>query len=368
MVHHIPLANPDIKALAGGIPKSFQLGSLNIYPNVLLSSMHGVTDLSFRRLITYITGGRTGTLVTEFISASELLKKNPKSLEQMRFDSNQKPFGIQIYGGEPDEMYGAAQMAEAAGADYVEINSGCPAPRVVRKQCGSGLLKDLNHFREVVASVVKAVSLPVSVKVRIGYFNSQINVLEANHIATEEGAKCFIIHGRTREQGYKGFADWNVIEKTARQSGIPVVGNGDVLSLEDAVVRLNQHGVQGVSLGRGAMHNPFLFSQVLDLYEGREVEEPSSSILKDMFLKYHEFLLEDFKKPQKSLGRLKQLAARVLKGFPQCIEPRNQVLRSESVENFFSRLDDFFANYPVDVKRALQEIKNLNGRPTNEVE
>ena len=309
---------------ASKVPHSFDLGNLSIFPNVYLSSMHGVTDLPFRRLISYITQNQTGILTSEFVAANEILQNNPRALKQMKFCSSQSPFSIQIYGGDPKQMGEAAKVAAHKGAQFVEINSGCPAPKVVSKQCGSGLLLDLGHFRSVVRSVVQSVSVPVSVKVRVGYYNSKINVLDSLKIAEEEGLSLFVIHGRTREQGYKGFADWNLIGKVKKVASIPIIGNGDVLSVENAVEKLNTYGVDGVSVGRGALHNPWIFREVLDVYAGKEVREPHAEEQYNLFSQYKEFLLEETPVEKLALGRLKQLAARVLKTYSNSKDQRKK--------------------------------------------
>lgn len=330
--------------------------------------MHGVTDHPFRRLISYITQNQTGILTSEFVSANEILQNNPRALKQMKFCVDQSPFSIQIYGGDPKQMGEAAKVAVDKGAQFVEINSGCPAPKVVSKQCGSGLLLDLEHFRSVVSSVAQSVSVPVSVKVRVGYYNSEINVLDSLKVAEEEGLSLFVIHGRTREQGYKGFADWDLIGKAKEQAHIPVVGNGDVLSVEDAVEKLHTYGVDGVSVGRGALHNPWLFREVLDIYAGKEAQEPTAKEQYTLFSRYKEFLLEETPVEKLALGRLKQLSARVLKTYSDSKDQRKAVLRSPSIQDFFGNLEDYFSKIDPAQGRILAEIQDLNGNETNQVE
>ena len=324
------------------ILKPIVIKGLNIFPNIYLSSMHGVTDYSFRRLISHLTEGKTGLLTSEFTSASELKKNSRKALKQLKFDTQQNPFCMQIYGGEPISMAYASQLAEQKGASLIEINSGCPSPQVVRRQCGSGLLLDLNHFKEIVQAVVKATTLPVSVKVRIGFFDDQINVYESQKIAQEEGAKLFVIHGRTKEQGYSGFANWEVIHKVKQQSLIPIVGNGDVTSLSEALNKLNTYQVDGVSIGRGAIYNPWIFKQVNEYIKGKPLFLPSYEDQINLLNIYKNYLLEEVNLEIFALGRLKQMASRLLKNYSPSLEQRQSILRSSNIEDFFENLKKFF--------------------------
>jgi len=279
-------------------PQEFFLGPLRIFPNVNLSSMHGVSDYAFRRLIANICGGKTGWMITEFVSSSELVKNNPRAKKQLKYHESERPFGVQIYGGNPEEMGKAAEIVQDIGADYLEINCGCPAPKVVRRQCGSGLLLDLNHYRKVLAGVKKVLKIPLSVKARIGYFDRDINALETLQIAEEEGAEMFVVHGRTKQQGYKGKANWDVIKKVKQAAHIPVIGNGDILTIDDVIQKLGNYGVDGLSIGRGALHHPWIFRQVLELYNGQKPSNPTLQEQFDAVKLYHQLLLDTYDYPK----------------------------------------------------------------------
>ena len=181
---------------------------------------------------------------------------------------------VQIFGGEPSRMAWGAKIVQETGADFVEINCGCPAPKVVSKGGGSGLLRDLPNLANILRQVKAAVTIPVTIKVRVGWSDDLITLFETLKIAEGEGAAAFVIHGRTRAQGYKGFANWNLIAEAKSRASIPVIGNGDILRAEDVLQRLETYGVDGVAVGRGAMHNPWIFGQLADLYEGKVPREP----------------------------------------------------------------------------------------------
>jgi nifR3 family TIM-barrel protein len=309
-----------------------------------------------------------GLTVSEFVSVEGITRLVPSVCRQMRFTEDQRPFCVQIFGANPESMAKGATMARESGADFVEINSGCPAPKVVRKNSGSGLLRDLKLFSRVIRAVVKAVSVPVSVKIRIGYYNGQYNVLETLNIAQEEGIQLFVIHGRTRQQGYRGLADWDAIAKAKSRARIPVVGNGDVLTAEDAICRLEESGVDGICIGRGVMHNPWVFGQIADLYAGKPMREPVLKDQEQLFHIYCGLLKAEFKYEGAVLGRLKQVTARMVKGLPNSARWRARLLRADSLEQFFDLLRLFYQSFAPDTHRSLQEIKNLNGRKSNEIE
>jgi len=275
---------------------------------------------------------------------------------------------VQIFGSNPDSMERGAIMAEDFGADGIEINCGCPAPKIVRRSGGSGLLRNLDLYRTILQRVVKAVRIPVSVKVRIGFSSHEINVFETLKIAEEEGVDLFVVHGRTREQGYKGMADWDLIKRVKEKAGIPVIGNGDILKIEDVIAKLEQFGVDGVSIGRGAMHNPWIFNQVADVYEGKSPQEPSLQDQEQMFHRYAEFLTEEFQIPRIVLGRLKQICARMIKCLPNSARWRSMMLRSETSNEFFDHLHEFYQGFSLDTQRVLNKVKNLNGRESSRIE
>ncbi len=360
---------PDsLVSRASRVTREYHVEGKRIFPNAYLAPMSGVTDISFRRLISRLSGGRTGLMVSEFVTVEELTKLNPRICRQMAFAPEERPFTVQIYGAEPDRMAWGAAMVEESGADFVEINCGCPAPKIVRKGGGSGLLRDLGNLKAIIANVKKSVRIPVTVKVRVGWAEDQINLLETQKVVEGEGASALVIHGRTRQQGYKGLANWDLIALAKSQAKIPVVGNGDILRVEDVVDKLERYGVDGVAVGRGAMHNPWIFNQVADLYEGKTPQEPTLMEHGQLFRQYLELLREEMDQEGRLLGKLKQMAARVLKGLPNSKGGRTDVLRSMTLNAFFDNLDTLLGSISEYRGRILHDVRELNGKDANEIE
>ena len=305
------------------LPKKvrFNLRNKEIFPNTILSPMDGVTDAPFRRLCRVLSGDRMGLLVSEFVPTDGDAVFNPDGHKQLKFFPEERPFGIQIFGRFPDRMAAAAgKIAERYHPEFIEVNAGCPAPKVAGKGSGSGLLRDLPRLQEILHDVkavldAKTPEIPLTLKCRIGWDDESINVMETLKIAEVEGVEMLTVHGRTRLQGYNGLANWDWIGKVAAAAKIPVIGNGDVNSVECARERINTYGVSGVSIGRGAMHNPWIFGQIADAWEGREKHVITAQEALDVFPLYYKFKIEDGATEMNAMGRMKQLAARLCKGF-----------------------------------------------------
>ena len=312
------------------LPKKvrFNLRNKEIFPNTILSPMDGVTDAPFRRLCRVLSGDRMGLLVSEFVPTDGDAVFNPDGHKQLRFFPEERPFGVQIFGRFPDRMaYAAGKIAERYHPEFIEVNAGCPAPKVAGKGSGSGLLRDLPRLQEILHDVkavldAKTPEIPLTLKCRIGWDDDSINVMETLKIAEGEGVEMLTVHGRTRLQGYNGLANWDWIGKVAAAAKIPVIGNGDVNSVECARERINTYGVSGVSIGRGAMHNPWIFGQIADAWEGREKHVITAQEALDVFPLYYKFKIEDGATEMNAMGRMKQLAARLCKGF--CLEERRE--------------------------------------------
>ena len=308
------------------LPKKvrFNLRNKEIFPNTILSPMDGVTDAPFRRLCRVLSGDRMGLLVSEFVPTDGDVVFNPDGHKQLKFFPEERPFGVQIFGRFPDRMAAAAgKIAERYHPEFIEVNAGCPAPKVAGKGSGSGLLRDLPRLQEILHDVkavldAKTPEIPLSLKCRIGWDDDSINVMETLKIAEGEGVEMLTVHGRTRLQGYNGLANWDWIGKVAAVAKIPVIGNGDVNSVECARERIDTYGVSGVSIGRGAMHNPWIFGQIADAWEGREKHVITAQEALDVFPLYYKFKIEDGATEMNAMGRMKQLAARLCKGF--CLE------------------------------------------------
>ncbi len=240
------------------LARSFNIGGIRIDPPLALAPMAEVTDTHYRSLIKELGGA--GLVVSEFISAEGLTRKNDRSHEMLAFNDNERPVSIQIYGGDPDRMDDAAAIVEAEGVDIVDINMGCPVRKVVASGAGSGMLKDFDKAAHVVEKICRRVKIPVTVKVRKGWETD--NVLPLLLRFEQIGVAAIAIHGRTRSEAYTGASDWNYIAQVKRELKIPVFGNGDVKTPEDAIRMFETTGVDGVMIGRAALHNPFIFRDI----------------------------------------------------------------------------------------------------------
>lgn len=228
----------------------------------VLAPMAGITDHPFRSFMKRLDAG---VVVTELISATGIEYKSERTLSLMSYDETQRPIGIQLFGEDPETIAQAAQVAEAHGADFIDLNFGCPVPKVVKKGAGSAMLKDLVQMQKVLAQTVAAVDIPVTIKIRTGWEQNSRNALDVCNLAYNEGITWVAIHGRTRAAGYTGLADWDFIADVKARTKIPVLGNGDILTPQRAVSRLKESGCDGVLIGRGALKNPLIFADALSL-------------------------------------------------------------------------------------------------------
>jgi len=342
-----------------------------IWPNTALSPMSGVTDASFRRLCSSLAQGRIGMLVSEFVSTDAAVTLAPEKHKAMRFYEDERPFCMQIFGAVPERMVRGALQAEEKGVDFIEVNAGCPVPKVTGKGGGSGLLKDLPRLARILREIKSAIQVPLLLKCRVGWDENSVNIMETLRIAEGEGVELLTIHGRNRVQGYKGLADWNLIGEAASRAQIPVAGNGDIHCVKNAVDRLLNYPISALGIGRAALHNPWLFGQIADAYEGKPVREVMPNDVYDLVLRYQHLMLDEDCTPLRALGRLKQMAARLCKGFePDVPEFRTALLRSPTLEEFLDRLQGFFAELPAgeEIRFRPERLVNLNGGAGNEIE
>ncbi len=251
----------------------FRIGSIPIDPPLVLAPMAGITDRDFRLLIRRVGG--CGLVCMEFISAEGLLRGRESTLKMLHFVDEERPLAIQIYGSEPQRLAEAARMVEGMGADVCDINMGCPANKVLKGCAGAALTGDPALARRIVAAVRRAVRIPVTVKTRLGMRDDALTFLELGRAFEEEGADAVTLHPRTARQMFTGNARWGAIAELKASLRIPVIGNGDVRSAEDALRLFAGTGCDGVMIGRAALTNPWIFAQTAGLMAGRPVEEPS---------------------------------------------------------------------------------------------
>ncbi len=319
--------------------RPFKVRDIEIDPPLILSPMAGVTDYTFRRLIK--RRGGVGLVVSEFISVEGLTRGNPKSKRQMHFDEEERPFAVQIFGGRPERMAMGAEMAEEVGADIVDVNCGCPAPKVVRNGGGSGLLREPKQLELILREIKRSISIPLTLKVRTGYSESTINVVDIAKMAEQCGVEHIQVHGRTREQGYKGFANWDIIRQVKEAVSIPVSGNGDITSIEYGLKCWRETGVDGILIGRGAMQNPWIFRQFQDVIEGREPYQPDVEEKKSVLLEFFGMCREEMPEIV-ALGKMKQLAGQFTKGLPGGAQFRQTLYHSHSADEILMNISTYF--------------------------
>jgi tRNA-dihydrouridine synthase B len=242
-----------------------KIGSVNLPSPYAIAPMAGMTDTAFRRLVK--RHGGCGLVVTEMVSAEGLVRGIDRTLEYTEFTEEERPISIQIFGGDPEKMAAAAQIVEGMGADIVDVNMGCPVPKIAKHNAGCSLMREPAHAASVVAAMAKAVKIPVTVKMRAGWNDTEKNASVLAKMVEDAGAAAVAVHGRTAQQSYSGAADWDIVAEIAAGLAIPVFGSGDCVAPEQIVSRM-QRGVEGVLVGRGVLRNPWILAQAKDIAEG----------------------------------------------------------------------------------------------------
>jgi len=243
-----------------------KIGTLTLSDPVALAPMAGMTDTAFRRLVK--RRGGCGLVVTEMVSSEGLVRGIDRTLEYAEYTEEERPVSIQIFGGDPVKMADAAQIVEGMGADIVDVNMGCPVPKIAKHNAGCSLMREPEHAAEVIRAMARAVRIPVTVKMRAGWNETTINAPLLARMVEDAGAAAVAVHGRTAAQSYTGESDWRLIARVAEGVTIPVFGSGDCVEAEQIVQRLGDHGVGGVLVGRGALRNPWIFQQAADTRRG----------------------------------------------------------------------------------------------------
>ncbi len=315
-----------------------QIAGIRIETPLALAPMSGITDSAFRRAIKELGG--CGLLVTELISSEALIRRHPKTLAMLQFTPEERPLGIQIFGSDPEKMALAARIAEDTGADFVDINIGCPARKVVQTGAGAHLLRDPAAMGRILHGVFHAIHIPMTVKIRSGWDLTTVNALETAAIAAEAGAAAVTLHARTRSCGYSGTADWDLITELRSSLQIPVIGNGDVRQPEDAVRMFRQTGCQGVMIGRGVLSNPWLLRQSRLCLEGKFYEVPTPGERWGVFRRFME-LAEETHSDRLLLDRLKKFSCYFTRDMPGSSRLRDIIQRSTQLDLLLHSVEDF---------------------------
>lgn len=318
------------------------IGEVKLDNNVFLAPMAGITDISFR-LICKEMGA--GLLYTEMISAKGLYYKDKKTDELTLIDERERPIAIQIFGSDPNIMSEVVetQINERDDIDIIDINMGCPAPKIVKNGDGSALLKEPHLVGKIVHEVVKVSNKPVTVKIRKGWDYKSVNAVEIAKIVEGEGASAITVHGRTRDMYYSGEADWDIIGEVKSNVSIPVIGNGDIFTPEDGIKMLEYTNCDGIMVGRGVKGNPWLIKNILSLMNGRDIYNPNyvDKIIKAI---EHLELLCDFKDERIAVKEMRKHISWYIKGIKGSAQIKNQVNTIETVEDMKSLLFDYM-NY-----------------------
>ncbi len=315
---------------------AIKIGSMIVPGRVYVPPMAGITDIVFRRIVRHVDKGCL--MSTEMVSSKGLVHRPECRI--MDLDANENPIGIQIFGHEPDIMAAAAQLAEAKGADFVDINMGCPVPKITNGKDGCALMREPDLAREIVTTMVGTVKIPVTVKFRLGWDDNSRNCVEFATMLEEAGAKAFTVHGRTRQQRYTGTADWTLIGRVKEAVSIPVFGNGDVNSPEDAARLLEMTGCDGVAVARGTLGNPWLIPRITKYLDYGILDDPPETIDRLCLALMHCLGLIEYKGLRVGTNESRRHLTHYTKGIQNGAQFRSRLTQVSSVDEVVDILSE----------------------------
>src|SRR5713101_6432287 len=325
-------------------PASFAIGSVPVAPATVLAPMAGVTDTVFRRFIRNLGG--CGLIMTEFtsshgVSASLRSHKPTRTLKYLAFEPEEHPISAQLFGADPLVMADAARVCEDLGFDILDINFGCPVNKVVKCNGGSGLLRDLPLVERILREVRAAITIPFTMKFRAGWNDEELVTVKMAKLAEDCGLQAVALHPRTREQGYSGQADWTRIAEVKATVKIPVIGNGDVVTPEDAACMVAETGCDAVMIGRAASSNPWIFRQIAQYLETGRYDQPAEQDRHDMMRTYFSMLIE--KGDRDMVGKMKQFTTYFTHGVRNGSKLRGEIYRAQEGRQILEMVDEFFS-------------------------
>jgi tRNA-dihydrouridine synthase B len=323
-----------------------KIGSVDLPSPFAIAPMAGMTDTAFRRLVK--RHGGCGLVVTEMVSSEGLVRGIDRTLEYAEYTEEERPISIQIFGGDPDKMAAAAQIVQGMGADIVDVNMGCPVPKIAKHNAGCSLMREPGHAAEVVEAMARAVRIPVTVKMRAGWNDDTRNAPTLAKMVQDAGAAAIAVHGRTAAQSYSGSADWDLVARIADELTIPVFGSGDCVEPQQIVERIRS-GVEGVLVGRGVLRNPWILAQATDLASGRPPRQVTLAERGQFLFDYIDLLLEARVDEARAtthdrwvINKLRALGSWYTKGFENGSHLRTAINSAESLSVVCDAITAFF--------------------------